>query len=266
MNTINKFLQKRESGKKLQRKLTGFIILFLISNFLFFTSNFWLSEGYENYPAAKVSDSVSNANRIFTVALLLYDKQTSDLYIGIEIENLSLENENTYKYIFKDKDSVRKVNILKENDKIALLKVESVKRDFKEISLEISSKKESFSPVKIYTNKKQITHKNEINPDELTRNLEEEIRLAKKESYRMQMYNLTQENKDDEKKLSKAEDKLLELETELNTSKDAESMEVTNAKIANIQSLKKDLTSNIFDRKQKIESLNEKIKALGKEK
>lgn len=273
MNTgyKEKLLKMKEKAQRSKgnRFLWGFIIVFIVGYAIFFTSKHWLAPVYVGVPTTKIGETVSQNDRDVTIKSWVWSKEQKKMEIIVSIDNLSIDDEDYYSWIVKDRNGRLKSKVVLEKPDFVVINVFGVKSDWTELALVMSlesgdrKKDNAFKPITVYASTDTVRSVDEIEDKseyEYKRAAVEEIRM----SYEKQIKALHSENQEKEKQIEAINEKIAELaaKKELEAESDAA---VTQEKIDKLTDEKDTLQKEIDDAKAVIKDLNDKIRALFKD-
>ena len=256
--------KRRKIEKNGNRLLYGFLIFFLAGYGIFFTSKLWLKAPYEGVPVTPIGKSVTEEDRIVTIDSWKYSKSQKEMEIIVEVENLSIDGIDSYKWTVKTAQSNLDTKVLVESKDLVVLKVTDVPRNWTEAALTMElkpgdkSKSSDFSMLKMYTNQKHTENVAHIREKTVTGYRKEQIR-EKIENYEKQLKTLRASKRNIEKEMLLADKKTKELTEDMAYQTGSE-QEKTGEQISTIAAEKDTLADRLEEKKAEVRETKEKIR------
>lgn len=252
---------KEEKFKKNSRKikkssngyLYGFLFIFLLGYAFFFSSNYWLPQGYKGVVVTPVGETIEQNSRFITVDRWAYCPGKKTMEIIVEMENNSLDDITSYKWQGRDKNGLIKTEIICSDDKFTVIHMSGVKKDWKEVSLTISADNKDFKPIVIYMNDKTATVVKDL-PAGAINDYIELAYTSKIESYEASIEDINAKIKENEQLMENAKSRMAELNERKSHQTESEKEET--------DSLISGLEGQINDKKLENEKNEEDIKEL----
>ena len=180
----------KEKNEKLKRNTNRFLVSFLIIFFsgylIFFTSKLWLPNTYNDVTVTPLGEEIEVQNRKIRIDKWAYSPESREMEIILEIENLSSDGINEYKFTLFDRGTGAQEIRQTINTADFIVLRANLSRRWSELSFRISAKDpaDELSTMKFYTTKKSIEieeHLQEKSPKAYRREICD-IRIRKIES------------------------------------------------------------------------------------
>ncbi len=253
----------RINRKKTNRHLIIFLIIFICGYTLFFTSNLWLKIEPKPRYSYTLGTQINKNDRNMSIVDFIYSKDLEMMEIIIEIENLSLDDIDHYKWKVRIDGSFYDTKVVVDDEDFVVLRVDDVD-EFKEVMLRLELKEEDkdddidFNKVRFYLNKNEIKRVETIKKEK-TKNdyLKQSIR-AKIYNNKKNIKLLESENIEIKKLILKAEDKIKKLNHKLKYEAPSEQIE-TQKSIDKLLFEREKMYRDIDINDEKINALKENI-------
>lgn len=255
------FQKKERIRKKGNRFLFFFMLVFLCGYTFFLTSPYWLPPVYQGVSPAVIGKPMEENQREITVSSWQYSEKQQLLEVIIEINNLSLDGINRYKWTARDKKGRLKSRTVLETDKLVVIQVK-LKKDWTEaaIHMNLLSKdngKTKFDPFSFYVNDKVVKNVGHIGKQ--TKEGYMAICYESKiESYRGEIRKLKKKIRKEEQGIREADKKIKELKKESKYQSEDEKEKSTTT-IKTIEDEKEKFEAEIEEYCKDIEEFNTKI-------
>lgn len=256
--------KRKKIEKSGNRLLYGFMIFFLIGYGIFFSSKVWMKAPYEGVPVTEIGKAVTEEDRIVTIDSWKYSESQKEMEIIVEVENLSLDGIDTYKWTVKTANSDLKTKVLVESKDLVVIGVSDVPRTWTEAALTMElkptdkSKGSEFKMLKMYTNQKHVESVGHIREKSVTEYRKEQVR-EKIRNYKEQLKDLRRSKKGIEEKMLQADKKTKELTDDM-TYQTGQEQEETGEQINTIAAEKESLSDQLETKKEEIKEMKEKIR------
>ena len=152
----------KEKNEKLKRNTNRFLVSFLIIFFsgylIFFTSKLWLPNTYNDVTVTPLGEEIEVQNRKIRIDKWAYSPESREMEIILEIENLSSDGINEYKFTLFDRGTgAQEIRQTINTTDFIVLRA-TLSRRWSELSFRISAKDpaDELSTMKFYTTKKSI--------------------------------------------------------------------------------------------------------------
>lgn len=152
----------KEKNEKLKRNTNRFLVSFLIIFFsgylIFFTSKLWLPNTYNDVTVTPLGEEIEVQNRKIRIDKWAYSPESREMEIILEIENLSSDGINEYKFTLFDRGTgAQEIRQTINTTDLIVLRA-TLSRRWSELSFRISAKDpaDELSTMKFYTTKKSI--------------------------------------------------------------------------------------------------------------
>ena len=152
----------KEKNEKLKRNTNRFLVSFLIIFFsgylIFFTSKLWLPNTYNDVTVTPLGEEIEVQNRKIRIDKWAYSPESREMEIILEIENLSSDGINEYKFTLFDRGTgAQEIRQTINTTDFIVLRA-TLSRHWSELSFRISAKDpaDELSTMKFYTTKKSI--------------------------------------------------------------------------------------------------------------
>lgn len=152
----------KEKNEKLKRNTNRFLVSFLIIFFsgylIFFTSKLWLPNTYNDVTVTPLGEEIEVQNRKIRIDKWAYSPESREMEIILEIENLSSDGINEYKFTLFDRGTgAQEIRETINTTDFIVLRA-TLSRRWSELSFRISAKDpaDELSTMKFYTTKKSI--------------------------------------------------------------------------------------------------------------
>ena len=152
----------KEKNEKLKRNTNRFLVSFLIIFFsgylIFFTSKLWLPNTYNDVTVTPLGEEIEVQNRKIRIDKWAYSPESREMEIILEIENLSSDGINEYKFTLFDRGTGAQEIRQAINTADFIVLRANLSRRWSELSFRISAKDpaDELSTMKFYTTKKSI--------------------------------------------------------------------------------------------------------------
>lgn len=258
------FNQKNQKLKRSgNRLLTGFLLVFFLGYFFFFTSKIWMPAPYEGVEVTPFGTAIEGNDRTVTIDNWTYSKEDKKMEVIISIENMSIDGIESYKWNIKSASANFPVKIVMETNKLVVLQINNVPNRWTELALTMNikdkdiKKVERFDEIKIYTNDKlvkKVAHIKKKSPKEY----EKEATQSRIESYQEQLRDKQSEQRKAKIERENTIEKMKELKEEMDFQTELEQQE-TQDKINTFMNEKDSLDTQINENEKIIQDLKEKI-------
>ncbi len=152
----------KEKNEKLKRNTNRFLVSFLIIFFsgylIFFSSKLWLPNTYNDVTVTPLGEEIEVQNRKIRIDKWAYSPESREMEIILEIENLSSDGINEYKFTLFDRGTgAQEIRQTINTTDFIVLRA-TLSRRWSELSFRISAKDpaDELSTMKFYTTKKSI--------------------------------------------------------------------------------------------------------------
>ncbi|WP_411328662.1 hypothetical protein [Anaerofustis stercorihominis] len=258
------FNQKNQKLKRSgNRLLTGFLLVFFLGYFFFFTSKIWMPAPYEGVEVTPFGTAIEGNDRTVTIDNWTYSKEDKKMEVIISIDNMAIDGIESYKWNIKSASANFPVKIVMETNKLVVLQINNVPNRWTELALTMNikdkdiKKVERFDEIKIYTNDKlvkKVAHIKKKSPKEY----EKEATQSRIESYQEQLRDKQSEQRKAKIERENTIEKMKELKEEMDFQTELEQQE-TQDKINTFMNEKDSLDTQINENEKIIQDLKEKI-------
>lgn len=152
----------KEKNEKLKRNTNRFLVSFLIIFFsgylIFFSSKLWLPNTYNDVTVTPLGEEIEVQNRKIRIDKWAYSPESREMEIILEIENLSSDGINEYRFTLFDRGTgAQEIRETINTTDFIVLRA-TLSRRWSELSFRISAKDpaDELSTMKFYTTKKNI--------------------------------------------------------------------------------------------------------------
>lgn len=152
----------KEKNEKLKRNTNRFLVSFLIIFFsgylIFFSSKLWLPNTYNDVTVTPLGEEIEVQNRKIRIDKWAYSPESREMEIILEIENLSSDGINEYRFTLFDRGTgAQEIRQTINTTDFIVLRA-TLSRRWSELSFRISAKDpaDELSTMKFYTTKKSI--------------------------------------------------------------------------------------------------------------
>lgn len=258
------FNQKNQKLKRSgNRLLTGFLLVFFLGYFFFFTSKIWMPAPYEGVEVTPFGTAIEGNDRTVTIDNWTYSKEDKKMEVIISIENMSIDGIESYKWNIKSASANFPVKLIIETDKLVVLQISDVPRRWTELALTMNvkdkdiNKVERFDEIKIYTNDKLVKKVSHIRKKSL-KEYEKEATQSRIESYQEQLRDKQSEQRKAKIERDTTIEKMKDLKEEMDFQTELEQQD-TQDKINTFMNEKDSLDNKINENEKIIQDLKEKI-------
>lgn len=253
--------KKIKSGNSL---LYGFLVFFILGYGIFFSSKLWLKAPYEDVPITPIGKTITEEDRSVTINSWKYSREEKKMEIMATIENLALDNIETYKWSVKTASSTLNTNVIMEGNELVVIEVTDVPNNWAEAALYMElkdrdkNKNTDFKLLKMYTNEANVKAVKEIKRKSVA-GYKKDLIFAKIDGYKAQLKSMEKTKIEIMTAIKLADKKISDLTDEMKYQTRSEQMK-TGEKISALAAEKESLLDNLNNKKAEIKETKKKIK------
>ncbi len=236
-----------------------FTFVFIFGYLFFFTSNIWLNNEKHIDNSYKLCEVMSKNDRNIAITSWEYSEEQEKMLIIIEIENLSLDEMDSYRWLVRTQNDNYKTNVVVDMEDFVVLEAFDVdEKDVTMVKMSSKEKDADFDTVRFLCNPSDISDVDSIKSGNL-KHYKRKSAKSKIAIYEKEIKSIKKEISSSEKKLNLAEDKIKKLNRKLKF-KTGEEKEETISNITNLETNRDILYQDISAKEDEIKSLKEKLK------